>query len=174
MRALLITSLSMSFADEFLPEFNDEMATLRRLLELVPADRLDWKPHAKSRSLGELATHLSELPRWGMRFGKETWQIGSEKPPVMKSAAEFLARFDENVSGSRAAIAATADDAMAGEFTVIRPDGQVFFRLPRRKVLRLFLLNHIIHHRGQFTVYLRLNDVPLPSVYGPTADKPLQ
>ena len=91
----------MSFAEEFLPEFEDEMASLRRLLELVPADRLDWKPHPKSRTMGELATHLSELPRWGMRFGKETWQIGSEKPPAMKSAPEFLARFDENVSGSR-------------------------------------------------------------------------
>jgi uncharacterized damage-inducible protein DinB len=163
----------MSYAEEFLPEFVDEMASLRRLLELVPEDRLDWRPHAKSRTLGELATHLAELPRWGMRFASENWQIGSEKPPAMRTAAEFLARFDENVSGSRATIAATGDDVMAGEFSVIRPDGQVFFRLPRRKVLRVFLLNHIIHHRGQFTVYLRLNDVPLPSVYGPTADKPL-
>jgi uncharacterized damage-inducible protein DinB len=161
----------MSIAESFLPEFDGEMATTRRLLERVPAERLDWTPHAKSRTLGQLATHVAELPRWGIRFGSDSWQIGSEQAPPMKSAAEFLARFDENVAGARAGIAARTDDEMQKPFTVLRPNGEVFLELKRKSILRRLLLNHLIHHRGQLTVYLRINDVPLPSVYGPTADE---
>ena len=161
----------MSTADAFLTEFDAEMATTRRLLERVPAERLDWKPHGKSRSLGELATHVTELPRWGLRFQAATWSIGSEKAPAMSNAAEFLARFDENVAGARAGIAALSDAQMEEEFTVLRPTGDTFLRLKRRSLVRRVLLNHLIHHRGQLTVYLRQNDVPLPSIYGPTADE---
>jgi uncharacterized damage-inducible protein DinB len=161
----------MGAQDAVLREFDAEMATTRRLLERVPVERLDWKPHPKSRSLGELATHVTELPRWGVRFSKDTWQIGSEPPPVLRTAAEFLRRFDENVAASREGIARATEEELRVDFTVLKPDGQVFFRLPRAGVLRAFLLSHIIHHRGQLTVYYRLNDVPLPSVYGPTADE---
>ena len=161
----------MSIAESFLPEFDAEMATTRRLLERVPADRLDWKPHPKSMSLGQLATHVTELPRWGTRFEAATFQVGSEKAPPLKTAAEFLARFDENVTGSRAAIERKTDDEMKQEFTVLRPNGEVFFRHKRKSLLRRILLNHLIHHRGQLTVYLRQNDVPLPPIYGPTADE---
>jgi uncharacterized damage-inducible protein DinB len=160
-----------TIAESFLPEFDAEMATTRRLLERVPTDRLDWKPHAKSMSLGALATHVTELPRWGLRFEAERFQAGSEKAPPMKTAAEFMARFDENVAGSRAAIARKTDEEMQQEFTVLRPDGEVFFKHKRKALLRRILLNHLIHHRGQLTVYLRENDVPLPSIYGPTADE---
>lgn len=160
----------MTVAEGLLPEFDAEMATTRRLLERVPADRLDWKPHPKSRSLGELATHLAEIPRFGIRIEKESFQIGSEKAPAMKTAGEFTARFDENVAAGRAAILRTSDAAMELEFPVLRPDGQVFFSLKRRSILRRALLNHLIHHRGQLSVYLRELDVPLPGIYGPTAD----
>lgn len=147
------------------------MASTRRLLERLPADRLDWKPHAKSRSLGELATHVTELPRWGVRFQADSFQVGSEKAPSMRTAAEYLLRFDANVATGRAGIAAMSDEKMREDFTVLKPDGQVFFRLSRRSVVRRVLLNHVIHHRGQLTVYLRLQDVALPSIYGPTADE---
>jgi uncharacterized damage-inducible protein DinB len=161
----------MTIAESFLSEFDGEMAATRRLLERLPVDRLDWKPHPKSRSLGELATHVTETARWGMRSGATTFQVGSEKPPALKTIAEFLARFDENVAGSRAAISQRSDAEMAEEFRVLRPNGEVFFALSRRSAVRRLLLNHLIHHRGQLTVYLRQNDVPLPSVYGPTADE---
>jgi uncharacterized damage-inducible protein DinB len=161
----------LTTAESFLPEFDGEMASTRRLLERLPADRLDWKPHARSRSLGELATHVTELPRWGLRLETESFQVGSEKAPAMRTTAEFLARFDQNVSEGRAAIAKKTDGQMKEDFTVLRPDGAVFFRLSRKSVVRRLLLNHLIHHRGQLTVYLRQNDVPLPSVYGPTADE---
>jgi uncharacterized damage-inducible protein DinB len=163
--------VSASVAERYLKEFDAEMASTRRLLERVPADRLDWKPHGKSRSLGELATHVAELPRWGVRFLGDSFQVGSEKAPALKSAAEFVARFDENVAAGRAGIAKTTDEAMAAEFTVRKPDGQVFFQLPRRALVRRVILSHLIHHRGQLTVYLRMQDVPLPPVYGPTADE---
>jgi uncharacterized damage-inducible protein DinB len=161
----------MNIAESLLPEFDAEMAATRRILERIPADRLAWKPHAKSRSLGELATHLTELARWGTRAEAETFQVGSEKAPEMKSAADYLARFDGNVAGSRAAIERMPDAALEENFQVLRPDGQLFFETNRHGILRRVLLSHSIHHRGQLTVYLRQNDVPLPSIYGPTADE---
>ncbi len=161
----------MTFAEKLLPEFDAEMASTRRLLERIPADRLDWKPHAKSKTLGELATHVTEIPRFGVRFEKDVFQAGSEQAPAMRSAAEYLARFDENVAAARAGIARMPDARMEEEFTVTRPNGEVFFALKRRSLLRRVLLNHLIHHRGQLTVYLRELDVPLPPIYGPTADE---
>ena len=163
----------MTVASAFLPEFDAEMAATRTLLGRIPADRLDWKPHPKSRSLGELATHVTELARWGIRVEKLSFQIGSEKAPAMTSAADFLKRFDENVSRSRAGIERTNDTAMEQEFRVLKPDGTLFFALKRQSLLRRVLINHLIHHRGQLTVYLRSVDVPLPPIYGPTADEPL-
>src|SRR5215467_7491842 len=164
----------MSWANAILPEFDAEMATTRKLLERVPADRLAWKPHAKSRSLGELATHVTELPRWGMRIQNSTsFQIGSEKAPPMTNAGEYLARFDTNVAGSRAAMAGETDARMGEEFRVLKPDGSPFFAVSRRDAIRRVLLNHVIHHRAQLGVYLRLLDVPVPIVYGPTADESL-
>lgn len=160
----------MSFSDTFLPEFDAEMATTRHLLERLPTDRLDWKPHAKSMSLGTLATHVTELPRWGLRIQGEAFAVGSEKAPPMETVEQFLARFDENARRSRDAIAALSDEQLAQEFTVTG-GGRTLFKLKKQSMLRRTLLNHLIHHRGQLTVYLRLNDVPLPPVYGPTADQ---
>jgi len=157
-------------AEIFLQEFDAEMAATRRLLERVPADGLDWKPHAKSRSLGQLATHVTELARWGVRIEGPDWTLGSDKPPVLQSAKEFVARFDENVASSRAAVAAKSDDQLREKFTLMR-DGKVFLEMPKAAVLRRIFMNHFIHHRGQLTVYMRLRDVALPGIYGPTADE---
>ena len=146
------------------------MAATRKMLERVPAANLAWKPHAKSKSLGELATHITEIPRFGFRIKSDEFAAGSEKPPQMKSATEFLTRFDENVRESRDAIASMSDEDLSRDFTVMR-GGQAFFTLKKRSLLRRVLLSHMIHHRGQLSVYLRLNDVPLPAIYGPTADE---
>ncbi|HKF42707.1 MAG TPA: DinB family protein [Thermoanaerobaculia bacterium] len=159
-----------AFLEAFLREYDVEMDTTRRLLARVPDSRLDWKPHPKSKSLGELATHVTELPRWGERLREGTFVVGSAQAPPMKTAEDFLKRFDRNVSENRSAIAALEDSDLGEEFTVLR-QGQVFFKLSKRIMLRRVLLNHLIHHRGQLSVYLRLNDIPLPAVYGPTADE---
>jgi uncharacterized damage-inducible protein DinB len=164
----------MSWAEGILPEFDAEMAATRKVLERIPADRLAWKPHAKSRSLGELATHVTELPRWGTRIhDATTFQIGSEKAPAMANAGDYLARFDSNVAASRAAIAGETDAKASEQFRVLKPDGSPFFAVSRRDAIRRVLLNHGIHHRAQLGVYLRLLDVPVPVVYGPTADESL-
>ena len=160
----------MSFTESFLEEFDTEMAATRKMLERVPAASLDWKPHTKSKSLGELATHLTELPRFGLRIKSDEFAVGSEKAPPMKGAADFLARFDENVREAREVIGVMSEEDLSRDFAVTR-GGQVFFTLKKRVLLRRVLLNHLIHHRGQLSVYLRLNDVPLPNVYGPTADE---
>jgi uncharacterized damage-inducible protein DinB len=160
----------MSFAEEFLKEFEPEMAATRRMLERVPVAKLDWKPHGKSKSLGELATHVTEIPRFGLRIQKDAFAAGSEQAPPMKSAADFLDRFDENVHAARESLATMSDADLERDFTVTR-GSQVFFTLKKRFLLRRVLLNHMIHHRGQLSVYLRCNDVPLPPVYGPTADE---
>ena len=162
----------MSFTETFLEEFDGEMAATRRMLERVPAANLGWKPHAKSKSLGELATHVTELPRFGFRIKSDEFAAGSEKPPAMKSAADFLARFDENVREARETITALSEEELSRDFTVTR-GGRAFFTLKKRALLRRILLSHLIHHRGQLSVYLRLNDVPLPGMYGPTADEPI-
>ncbi|HEY1435324.1 MAG TPA: DinB family protein [Thermoanaerobaculia bacterium] len=160
-----------TIAESFLPEFDAEMKKTRRLLERVPEGRFDWKPHEKSRTLGALATHVAEVPRFGLRFDADVWQAGSDKAPELKTAAALVDRFDENVAASRASIARKTDAQMEGDFTVLRPDGQPFFKLSRRALVRNILLNHLIHHRGQLSVYLRENDVPVPSIYGPSADE---
>ena len=160
----------MGIIDPILREFDAEMPATRRLLERVPDAKLEWKPHAKSKSMKELAVHIAELPRWGLRIGQSSWAVGSEKAPPLSSAAEVLARFDENAAACRAAIAGKTDEELKERITVTRA-GAEFFTLPKITVLRRVLLNHLIHHRGQLTVYLRLHDVPLPSVYGPTADE---
>src|SRR5438093_406618 len=152
----------MSFAESFLKEFDPEMATTRKLLERLPAAALDWKPHGKSRSLGELATHITEIPRFGLRIQKDEFAAGSEQAPPMKSSADFLDRFDENVRAARESLAVMSDAELERDFSVMRGD-QVFFTLKKRTLLRRVLLNHLIHHRGQLSVYLRFNDVPLPS-----------
>jgi len=150
------------------------MATTRSLLERVPEANPDWKPHPKSMTLGRLATHVAELVAWTDTTLQQTeldFAKGDYKPALFTSTAALLETFDANVKSARAAIAGTSDQDMMVPWT-LRNGDQVIFTLPRVGVLRSFVMNHVIHHRGQLSVYLRLNDVPLPSIYGPTADSP--
>jgi uncharacterized damage-inducible protein DinB len=161
----------MAIKDALLPEFDEEMKTTRTLLERVPDAKAAWKPHPKSMSLGELAIHLATMAGWTMPTLTQTHMdfAADFTPPVFGSTAEALKVFDQAVAKARATIAATSDADFMVPWTLRRGD-HVFFTLPRVVVLRSMVLNHAIHHRGQLSVYLRLNDVPLPSIYGPTAD----
>jgi uncharacterized damage-inducible protein DinB len=158
--------------DALLAEFDHEMTTTRKLLERVPEDRLAWKPHAKSWSLGDLATHLSRLPQWGeMTLTQSEIDIGGQGAADAKtSRAELLSAFDRNVAAARAALAGKIDAELMAMWTLKR-DGHAIFSMPKAAVWRSFVLSHIIHHRGQLSVYLRMQDVPLPSIYGPSADE---
>jgi uncharacterized damage-inducible protein DinB len=166
----------MSIAQTLLPEFESEMKTTRRILERVPEAEIGWKPHPKSTTLGELALHISNIPHW-MTVALERTELDlappggpSYDPPAFRSMAETLADFDRNVQQGRAAIAIASDADFAVTWT-LKMGGQKIYAAPRFDVARSFVLSHLIHHRGQMTVYLRLKDVPLPSVYGPTADE---
>ena len=165
----------MAIAESILPEFDHETATTRTLLERVPAERAEWQPHVKSMSLGSLAMHIASLPNWATVTLERT-EFDTNPPggprittPAYESAARLLQIYDANVSAARALLARTTD----GEFMVqwtLKSGGKSMFSMPRIAVFRSFVLNHAVHHRGQLSVYLRLLDVPLPNIYGPTAD----
>jgi uncharacterized damage-inducible protein DinB len=162
----------MPIKDALLTEYDHEMATTRRLLERLPDDKLAWKPHDKSMSFGELATHLTNLPFWGVAIlTGDSYDLasGPPRPTAKQSRSEVLVAFDETIKRTRAAMDKT-DAEYLGMWT-LRRSGQELFSLPRVTAFRSFVMNHIIHHRGQLSVYLRLNDVPVPPIYGPTADE---
>ena len=160
----------MSIADIFLREFDGEMETTRRVLERVPSDRLEWSPHPKSMTLKRLAGHVAELATWGVRIDEPSFEVGTRKRIEFDSVGQLLAQFDEAVAASRASIAKKSDEELRVRFTVTR-GGTTFFQMSKASLLRRVFLNHLIHHRGQLSVYLRLNDVPLPPIYGPSADE---
>jgi uncharacterized damage-inducible protein DinB len=168
----------MPIAQTLLPEFDQEMAITRALLERVPADRADWKPHPKSTALGALAQHLATIPSLGLRaitLNEVDMNPPGGPPPTpprFETTEALLATFDANVEKTRAALAGASDDDLAVTWT-LKNAGRTIFALPRAAVLRTMMLSHVIHHRGQLSVYLRLNDVPLPSIYGPSADTPM-
>lgn len=160
----------MGFSEALVPEFDQEMATTRRLLERVPSERVAWKPHAKSFSMGHLAQLVSNMPGWITQALRETELDLSGFGGYSNEKTEtLLAGFDKNVKEARAALASASDADFLVPWTLKAGD-RVFFTLPRIAVVRQNV-NHLIHHRGQLTVYLRLVDVPLPSIYGPTADE---
>ena len=162
----------MAIADALVPEFDHEMTTTRKLLERVPEDKFDWKPHAKSFSLGALATHVANLATWGAEtLNKSEIDIGGGQPPsAPPSKSELLANFDKNVAATRAALTGKTDAELMAVWSLKR-DGHTIFSMPKTAVWRSFVLNHLVHHRGQLSVYLRLLDVPVPSIYGPSADE---
>ena len=161
----------MAVNEALLQEFDQEMATTRLLLAGVPARDAAWKPHPKSMSLGDLATHVAYLPSWlGMTLTTTELDLAGAPPPAAFTTVEaLLAAFDRNVAGSRAALAGAADADFAVPWS-LRMGEQVYFTFPRAVVVRSFVFSHLIHHRAQLGVYLRLRDVPLPPCYGPTAD----
>ena len=164
----------MPLVDALLPEFDHEMTTTRKVIERVPEDKFDWKPHAKSFSLGALATHLANLPTWGTEtLTKSEIDLPAAQPPLaaLPSKTELMAVFDRNVAAARAALAGKTDAELLAIWSLKR-GGRTLFSMPKTAVLRSFVLSHVIHHRGQLSVYLRLLDVPVPSIYGPSADEP--
>jgi uncharacterized damage-inducible protein DinB len=160
----------MAIAEIFLREFDGEMETMRRILERVPSDRLDWNPHPKSMTLKQLAGHVAELATWGVRINESSFEVGTRKRLEFDSVGQLLAQFDEAVAASRASIAQRTDENLRERFSVTR-GGTTFFQMSRASLLRRVFLKHLIHHRGQLSVYLPLNDVPLPPIYGSSADE---
>ncbi len=165
----------MAMNQVFLAEFEHETAGTRKVLERVPFEKADWKPHAKSFALLALAQHVAQVPGWA----KETLTLDeldfskfdmSEMRKVSGSSAELLALFDRNVAAGRKALLETEDAAFGKPWTM-RDGEQVFFTMPKAAVLRSFVFNHMVHHRAQLTVYLRMLDVPVPGLYGPSADE---
>ena len=165
----------MSIAESLLPEFDQEMAKTRSILELVPTGQNDWQPHEKSMSIERLALHLANLPSWaGMTLNVDEFDMnppGEEPPPPrsLTTTEALLADFDKNVAEAREVIAGTSDETMFSNWTLLN-GGNEMFTAPKVGVLRNCVMNHMIHHRAQLGVYLRLNDIPLPMIYGPTAD----
>ena len=163
----------MSFTDSLLPEFEREMATTRRVIERVPDDLPDWKPHPKSFSIAHLAQLLAWMPGWiGQTLTNTELDLASGGGYSNESTATLLALFDENVRTSRDAIAA-AGESDYDVLWSLKLNGKVLFTAPRRDVVRQHN-SHLCHHRGQMAVYLRMRDVPVPSIYGPSADESWQ
>jgi uncharacterized damage-inducible protein DinB len=160
----------MTISDTLLPEFDQEMATTRRVLERVPSDKGSWKPHAKSFSIGHLAQLLSWMPGWVARTVRETEiNLSGNEGYSLEKTESLLEVFDRNVRDAHDAIAAASDK----DFTVpwsLKMGEQTLMTMPRSTAVRQHI-NHLVHHRGQMSVYLRLIDVPVPSIYGPTADE---
>jgi uncharacterized damage-inducible protein DinB len=168
----------MSIAESLLPEFDREMGLTHQLLERVPNEKASWKPHPKSFSLGDLSLHIANLPTWAVSTMKQTeFDVNppggsSFVPPKFESVAATLKTLEENVKTTRGVIASATDGELMVMWT-FKNGGKTVFSMPRIAVLRSFVMNHMIHHRGQLTVYLRELDVPLPQIYGPTADSPM-
>lgn len=160
----------MTIAETMLPEFDQEMATTRRLLERVPSDKGDWKPHPKSFPLGHLAQLVAIMPGWFVSTLRQPHlDLAEAGGYSMETTETLLAMFDKNVKEGREAIASTSDEEFAKPWSLKMKD-KVLFTAPRAVVARQHI-SHLVHHRGQLTVYLRLLDVPIPSIYGPTADE---
>jgi uncharacterized damage-inducible protein DinB len=166
----------VAIKDALLGELEHEVGATRRLLERLPEDKFDWKPADKSMTLGRLATHLAELPTWGVHAitmdeldinppGGEPYQ-----PTQLGSVSEILELFDSNIAKLRETIQSTSDEEFKKPWT-LKNAGEEVFTQPKIGVLRGMVMNHTIHHRGQLTVFLRLNGVLLPGTYGPSADE---
>ena len=165
----------MPIADLLLPEFDIEIATTRRVLERVPGEKGTWKPHPRSFPLGHLAQLVARMPGWAtMMMTRTELDIAPVDGPTMAYTFEttetLLAEFDRGAVEGRAAIAAATDEDFQVEWT-LKAAGQAVDVKPRYLMLRTGMLNHLVHHRAQLGVYLRLVEVPVPSMYGPTADE---
>jgi uncharacterized damage-inducible protein DinB len=166
----------MSLAQSLLPEFDHEMAATRRTLERVPMEKFSWAPHAKSFPMGDLANHLARIPGWAaptltmdsLDLAPEAGQM--QEPPVARTSEDLLAFFDAQVADARKALSGTSDQAFQAPWT-LKTGETAHFTMPRIAVFRGFIMNHLIHHRAQLGVYLRMNDVPVPATYGPSADE---
>ena len=166
----------MKISDALLPEFDQEMAKTRVVLERCPEDKFGWKPHPKSFSMAALASHVANIPGWGVyTIAQDSFDVAPAGAPPMKeepaaSRKELLEKFDKAVGEARNALAGASDDHLMKPWSLLA-GGQSLFTMPRVAVFRTMVMNHGIHHRAQLGVYLRLNDIPVPAIYGPSADE---
>lgn len=162
----------MSIGESMLPEYDQEMANARKVIQCVPDGKLDWKAHPKLNSIGWVMSHLVEIPGWVEgTLTQESWDVrppGGEpyRTAMMATAAQALATFDAHVAAGRTALAAVTDHALFQPWSLLDA-GQPIFTMPRLAVIRSFVLNHLIHHRAFLVVYLRMNDIEVPGMYGP-------
>lgn len=166
----------MTIAESILPEFDIEMEGTRKILERLPEDKFDWKAHDKSNTIGWVACHLVEIVGWVEgTLTQDTWDINPPdgepyKSPELHSRQEILDTFDCNVAAARMRIVATPDDEFSKSWSLLS-GGEPLITMPKLGVIRTWVLNHSIHHRAHLCVYLRLNDIPIPGMYGPSGDE---
>lgn len=162
----------MPFSQTLLPEFDQEMKNTRKMLECVPDGKFDYQPHPKSMTMARLATHVAEVPGWAkITLDQEVLDIPADyKPHIAASRAELLEIFDKNVAEARPKIESASDEKWQVVWT-LKFGGHTVMSMPRAAVMRGVVMNHLIHHRAQLGVFLRLNDVAIPGMYGPSADE---
>jgi len=168
--------VNMALSAALLPEFDQEMANTRKTLERVPDSKFSWKPHEKSGAMGWLAGHVASIPGWlAFTIKQDSLDLAPggvqmQPPPPPRNNKELLAEFDKNVKEGRAVLAAASDAELMKPWSLLN-NGKVTMTLPKVAVVRGFVMNHLIHHRAQLGVYLRLNNIPVPAIYGPSADE---
>ncbi|MGH9417345.1 MAG: DinB family protein [Terriglobales bacterium] len=166
----------MPMSQGLLGEFTHEMEVTRKYLERLPEEHFGWRPHPKSRPLGALAHHISQIPSYvERRLNTESFDFGlagQAPPPAAPQASrqQLLDNFDRNVAQAKEALGAATDEQLQHPWTLLRA-GKAIFTVPRAAVLRSMVLSHLIHHRAQLGVYLRMHDIPVPATYGPSADE---
>lgn len=162
----------MAINQAFIGELQHEAATTRKVLERIPQETFDWKPHEKSMSMKDLATHVADMFGWfsyTLEADELDFAAGYEQPRVA-NAQELVEILDKNVAAAIGSLQKT-DDAMFMKKWTLRSGEQILLEMPKAAVVRGMVMNHIVHHRGQLSVYLRLNDIPVPAMYGPSADE---
>jgi len=161
----------MTIAQMMLPEFDQEMANSRKMLAALPDGNFEFKPHEKSMALGRLAGHVAEMPGWAVvTLTQDKLEITpGMKPTTATSREQVLELFDKDVTKAREVLAGTSDESMMANWSLI-VNGHTAFTMPRAAVMRGMVMNHMIHHRAQLGVYLRLNNLPVPGMYGPSSD----
>jgi uncharacterized damage-inducible protein DinB len=163
----------MTYAQTILPEFDEEMANARKVLERIPDDKLEWRAHPESNTIGWNANHLAEIAGWvAVMLQQATWEIappGGEpyRSPALKTRNEIVELFDHNVAAARNALAEVKDEAMGVTWSLLY-EGKPIITMSRAAVIRRYVLNHVVHHRAILCVYLRLNDIPVPGMYDPS------
>ena len=164
---------SRNISSVLIGEMEHEAKTTRACLERVPADKFDWKPHEKSMEFGKLAAHIAEMFGWTpatLQQAELDFSKMDYKPFAPKTTEDLLEFFDKTVAEAIDVLRNTGDEVFLEDWTM-RNGEQVYFTMPKAVVMRSFVMNHIVHHRGQLSVYLRLNDIPVPAIYGPSADE---
>jgi uncharacterized damage-inducible protein DinB len=165
----------MNLAQQFLPEYDEEYANARRVLELIPDDKFEWRAHPTLNTIGWVGNHLAEIPSWlvgtmdGDSMDMAPIDGPAYEPPCLSSCRELLETFDRNVAASRAALVGATDECLNQSWSLLM-GGQTIFTMPRAGVIRTWVLNHMIHHRAHLCVYLRMNGIHVPGMYGPSGD----